>query len=238
MAQQISAAVQPPFDSGERKRKKVGDPGNGPLFEVAQLQHGLELSRKLQKMRPQFPLGAAPQYRLLRAGREGRAMAQNQGIQLVVFGRLLARLLPPHPPGAMPGDGADPCAEPLRLLQLRQRLERQQKRLLRQILGCLAGAERLVRDDDDGVPITDHQLIERFDVAQERVQNQLRIADVRVAAPLLCHSLHSSCKEETVSSEKDRAARKKRGKGEEDATDRSGNLCVRSALGLSRCGRG
>ena len=131
-------------------------------------------------------------------------MAQNQRVELTVFGRLLARFLPADPPGPMSGDGADPGAEPGRLLQLRQGFESQQKSFLRQIFRRFPRTERLHRDHDDSAPITGHQFVEGHEVAQESVQDQLLVANVRVAARVLCHSLHSSCKEETALTRKDR----------------------------------
>jgi len=134
-------------------------------------------------------------------------MAQNQRVEFAVFGRLLARFPAADPPGPMPGDGTDPGAETRRLLKLGQCLESQQKRLLSQIFRRFPRPQRLRRDNDDRAPIPGNQLIERLDVAQQGVQNQLLVADIWVAAPLLCHSFHSSCKEETAAIEKDREPR-------------------------------
>jgi len=203
-AQQLSAPMQTPFYRSERERKKVGDVGHRPLLEVAQLDHDLKLRRQFRQMFADLRLGASAQQRLFGAGGEGRAMAQNQRVEFAVFGRLLARFPATDPPGSMPGDGTDPGAETRGLLKLGQRLESQQERLLRESFRGFPGAQRLRRDDDDRAPITEDQLIERLDVAQQSVQDQLLVADIWVAAPLLCHSFHSSCKEETAAIEKDR----------------------------------
>lgn len=195
--------MQPPLDCSERERKKVGDVSDGPLFEVPQLQHDLKLRRQFRKVLADLRLRAAAQQGLFRAGRESRAVAQNQRIEFVVLSRLVARFLAADSPGPVAGDRADPASETRRLLKLWQRLERQQKRLLRQILRSLPRTERLRGNDDDGVAIAGHQLVERRDVAQQGVQDQLLIADLWVAAPLLCHSVHSSCKEEPAAAQMD-----------------------------------
>ena len=120
-------------------------------------------------------------------------MAQNQRVEFAVFGRLLPRFPPADPPGPMTGDGADPAAETGGFLQLRQSFERQQKSLLGQILRRFPRAERLQSDDDHRAPVAGHELVERPEIAQQGVQDQLFIADIGVETPLLCHSLHSSC---------------------------------------------
>lgn len=131
-------------------------------------------------------------------------MAQDQRVEQAVFGRLLPCFLSPDPPRPMPGDGADPGAEAGRLLQLGQGLEGQEKSLLRQIFCGFPRTERLHRDHDDRAPVAGHECVERFEIAQKRVQYELLIADLWVSAALLCHSLHSSCKEETAPTRKDR----------------------------------
>ena len=185
--------MQPPFDSRQGECQKVGDAGDGPLLEIAQLQHDLKFGRQFREPLSKLLLVAPAQQRLLRAGRKRRAVAQNQRVEFAVFGRLLPRLLPADPPGPMASDGADPTAEAGRLLQLRQGLERQQKRLLRQILRGFPRTERLHGDDDHRAPIAGHQFVERPEIAHQGVQDQLLVADMGVEAPLLCHSLHSSC---------------------------------------------
>ena len=120
-------------------------------------------------------------------------MSQNQRVEFAVFGRFLPRFLPADTPGPMAGDGADPAAETGGLLQLRQSFERQQESLLSQILRRFSGTEGLQSDDDHRAPVAGHELIERPEIAQQGVQDQLFIADVGIEAPLLCHSLHSSC---------------------------------------------
>ena len=92
-------------------------------------------------------------------------MAQNQRVELAVFGRLLACFLSADPPGSVSGDGTDPSAETRRLLKLGQRLESQQERLLRQIFRRFPRSQSVCRDDDDCAPIPGDQFIECLDVA-------------------------------------------------------------------------
>ena len=163
-------------------------------------------------------------------------MAQNERVEFAVFGRLLPRFLPPDPPCPMSGDRADPTAETGRLLELRQGLESQQKGLLRQIFRRFPRTERLHRNHDDRAPVADHEFVERFQIAQKRVQDQLLVADMGVSARVLCHSLHSSCKEETAPTRKDRGAAQLFSESAEtrDSTGRNGNRCARSASSPSR----
>jgi hypothetical protein len=163
-------------------------------------------------------------------------MAQNERVEFAVFSRLLARFLPPDPPSPMPGDGADPTAETGRLLELRQGLESQQKGLLSQIFRCFPRTERLHRDHDDRAPVAGHEFVERFEIAQKRVQDQLLVADMRVSARVLCHSLHSSCKEETAPTRKDRGTAQLFSESGEtrDSTGHNGSRCARSASSPSR----
>jgi hypothetical protein len=204
LAQKVSAPMQPPFNGRDREGKKVGDAGDGPLLEVAQLQHEPKFRRQLRQPLLQVRLFASAQQRGFRAGGEGGAMTQNERVELAVFGRLLTGFLLADPPGSVPSDGADPAAETGRLLQLRQRFERQQKGLLRQILGSLPRVERLHGDRDYRTAVASHQFVERLQVTQQGVEDQLLVADLGVSAAVLCHSLHSSCKEETAPRQKDR----------------------------------
>lgn len=107
-------------------------------------------------------------------------MLDDQAVDLRVP-RLLAAgavlLLPQRP---VTGDRRQPGPEPLRLLELGQRLERQDKGVLRQVVR-LRGAHDLPGHGEHGGPEAAHQLVERLELAQRGGDRQVAIGN---AAPV------------------------------------------------------
>ncbi len=219
--------VQPPFDGGQGEREEFGDAGEGPLLEIAQMQHDLKLRLQFGQSLSELGAVAFEQQSGFRAGHQRRAVSQDQGIEPAVFRRLMSRLLPADPPCSMPCDGAYPAPEVRRILELRQRLERQKESILSQIFGGLPRAKALHGDEHDSTSKPAHQFVERVHVSQQRVQNQRLNFDLRITALSLCHSFHSSCREEASRRAMDR-------RGRDFFTGRSGSRSARSAFLLFR----
>jgi len=136
------------------------------------------LFRQLDERRPDAPLLLVAQDVL--GGAPVQLLAGEQdAVQL----RCLRRFGPPvplrQPAGPVTGDGIEPRREPLRIIQLRQRLEGDQERVLRRVLGSGPRAQHLLRDRQHRPAVPAHQLIERLQVAEERVQHDLCVLDLR-----------------------------------------------------------
>lgn len=113
------------------------------------------------------------------ADRQLLAVGEQCQVELCRFRRRAAVLTADDPAGAMPRDGAQPACKLRRMLQLRQRLEGQQKCLLRDIFRRWTGTQHLFRDQRDGDTETPNQLIERLQIAQQREDDQLFVNHMR-----------------------------------------------------------
>lgn len=174
--------VQPPLHRGDRERKEIGDARDGPLLGVAQPQ-----DHPVVRFEPGKGLADAGALAALfdrLGGTLGQlaALGQEQAVYLRGLSRLRPPFAPGDPTGAVPGDGAQPGRELRRLLQLRQRLEGDQKRLLRHVLRTLPPAQRLLRDQSHRAPEPAHELIEGLEVAEQCGKHDLGVAELGKAA--------------------------------------------------------
>lgn len=103
------------------------------------------------------------------------AVLKEQPVQLAVFGGHAPAVPLGPPPRAAPGDRAEPAAKAAGIVELRQCLERQQERILGNVLCGGAAARALFGDRHDGSAEAAHELIERIEIAEERPQHQLLV---------------------------------------------------------------
>ena len=171
--------MEPPLDRGYGEREKPVDPQHGPLFEVAKDDDAPELARQLFDRTPELGVALVTQPLRLGIACQLRAVLQEDPIELRRIGRRDRRRSPGHSRRPVPGDGVEPRTEPLRLGKLRQRFERGEEHILRHILGCLPRAHHRSGNGDQRAPIASHQLIERFQVSEQRPDYQLALFGYR-----------------------------------------------------------
>jgi len=176
-AQLLTPGAQPPFDGRERERKELGDAEGRPLLIVEQIENVLNLLRQVGQHRAHCRPFLLAKHLFQWARLVRRALSRRQAFQFGGFRRLAAALARRHPPRAMAGDSAQPACELRRVLELMQRPERQQKRFLGHILGCLPRTERLLGHQENRAAKPAHQLIAGFQAAHPRNINEFRIAD-------------------------------------------------------------
>jgi hypothetical protein len=107
------------------------------------------------------------------------AVREHEAIQIGRLGRLGALFAGGNAQGAISSDGAQPPGELGWLTQLRQRLERQQKRLLGHVVGQMPAnrPERLRGYECHGGPEPAHDLVKGGQITHERGQHKRLVAD-------------------------------------------------------------
>lgn len=188
-AQQGAAVVQPPLDRGDGEGKKVADARDRPLLEVEQEQDGAVLGLEGRQ-------GVCePFVFIVFLVRAGRVLARAPGShrqfvtfgdqRAVYFGRLdglRAVAFRADAGRPVPRDRVQPAGEFGRLAQLRQRLERDQKGVLGDVLGGPASrAQRLCGDQRHGPAEPADQLVERREVADQGGEHELLVGHFGVA---------------------------------------------------------
>ena len=179
--------MQPPFDCSNGERQKTGNVGDGPILDVVQPQHRLVIRGQRGQGIEDALVLHAPRELVGGVSRTGRGQFAAVGKEKAVqFGRLrsLFALSPlADPPGAVPGDGAQPAAEPGRLGKLGQRLEREQESVLCYVLGPVtcARSQRLRRNERHGPAEAPHQRVEGSKVAEQGREHERLLADSRRA---------------------------------------------------------
>lgn len=166
--------MQPPLHGGEGQPQEVGHARDGHILEVAQQQHHLELFRKLGQRVPDLRAPRVPLDVLFRIPDQVRRVLQDKAVDLRVPGLFAGGAVLPLPEGAVPRDRRQPRPEPLRIVELRQRLECQQERLLCQVVR-LVRAQDLPRDGQHRRPEAPHQLVERAELPQSGGNGQVAV---------------------------------------------------------------
>lgn len=172
--------MQTPLHGIRRQREKRGDLRDRPLLEVVEAQHGLKRSRQLRDGPAQALLRVAAFQRLGRMDSQFPAMRQQQRVQFRRLCGAAAALLQGDAPGAMAGNGMEPAGEFRRMLQLGQRLERQQKCLLRHVFRRAARSQNRFGNQRHAAAEPPHQRVEGVQVAQQRQHNQLFRQNLRI----------------------------------------------------------
>jgi hypothetical protein len=172
LAHESAGPVQAPFHGGERQPQEAGDPLQRHLGPVAQREDELELFRQRgHRLADPLPFLFALQ-RLPAGLTEDMAVFQDQLVQRRVGGAGLAAgpadRLPPR-------DGVQPRAEAGGVGQLRQRLERQQERLLTDILRQPRPRELPGDRCQHRRPIPQDEHVEGGDLTQQGRHDQLLV---------------------------------------------------------------
>ena len=190
--EQPPALVQPPFHGSDRQGQEFGHPLHGPLFPIPQPEHQPELFRQLRQRGPDPGALRVSLQLSLRVDGQLLAARQEEAVQLTLLrGHAPAVSLGP-PPGAAPGDGAEPRRKSRGVVQLRQRLERQQERFLRDVLRGGAAADALLRHRQHRAAEPADQLVERLQVAEERAEDQFFVVQFWEMARACSHSNSST----------------------------------------------
>jgi len=157
--------VEAPLDGSDGERQELRDPGDGPLLEVIEQQHDPVVVRQPGKRRPDLPVRLGAIEAAVRRSAELPALREDQAVDLGRLGRFDSAVPRRDPARAVPGDGAEPPRKRGRLLELGQRLEREQEHVLRHVLRRLPAAEGLPRHGEHGRAVAPDQLVKADEVA-------------------------------------------------------------------------
>ncbi len=125
----------------------------------------LKILRKSGDGGADFAPTLIPLHLLVRPAGERRSLLQDQQVRLI--GRCVEPLRRSlgEAQRSMPGHRVQPGAEPLRVVKLRQSLEREQQRVLRDVVRCVRTHDP-GRDRSDGGPVATDQLVKGVHLTQ------------------------------------------------------------------------